>query len=199
MIGFRGVVLWSLPLVVLLTACDSTHSHYVSGAAIMEACKLGTERSPAVSRLLTGHYVVPGRGLVLLNRRANRGPILSADTDTYEKTTIQLDDPEIGGPILVAGPGVKMFYTRGSMAFARKASGFYSTSAEGTIVIKGKTARSLTAVLDLVIIAAKSPFSEAEPMKVKMKDERTFTRIQFDNLTPWLGTCQAELGKEVHP
>src|SRR5947208_812424 len=62
-------------------------------------------------------------------------------------------------------------------------------------IIKSKTADRLTTGLDLVILVAMSPFREPTPIEVKIKDERMFTRIGLDDLTPWLGTCQSELGK----
>src|SRR5439155_1394235 len=83
--------------------------------------------------------------------------------------------------------------------FAVKGAGLYSLKASGTIIIKSKTADRLTTGLDLVILVAMSPFREPTPIEVKIKDERMFTRIGLDDLTPWLGTCQSELGKEVYP
>lgn len=166
---------------------------------MIEGCQLGEDRSPTVARLLAGHYVVPGRGLVLLGRRFKQGPLFSADTQTYEKLTIEVARTDVGVPINVPGPNVRLFYSRGSTAFAVKGAGLYSLKASGTIIIKSKTADRLTTGLDLVILVAMSPFREPTPIEVKIKDERMFTRIGLDDLTPWLGTCQSELGKEVYP
>ena len=182
-----------------MMACDSDRSHYLAGATVVEGCQLGDGRSPTVARLLAGHYVEPGRGLVLLDRRTKSGSLFSVDTQTYEKLTIELARADVGVPINLPGPNVRLFYTSGSTAFVLNAAGFYSVKASGTIVIRRRTADRLTAGLDLVILVVRSPFPESAPVEVRIKEDRTFTRIDLDNLTPLLGTCQPELGKEVNP
>jgi hypothetical protein len=37
------------------------------------------------------------------------------------------------------------------------------------------------------------------PRELKIKETRTFTKIELKDLTPWLGTCSPSPGKEVYP
>jgi len=42
---------------------------------------------------------------------------------------------------------------------------------------------------------------EEEPVakEIRIKGDRTFARTSLEQLTPWLGTCQASFDKEVYP
>jgi hypothetical protein len=185
---------------VWLLGCTSERFHYLENAAVIENCRVGDERPAAVSRLLAGHYIGPGHGLILIARKFDPGSLLAVDDETYEKLTIGIDRHEVGVPMNVPQPGIRLFYSAGSAAFIRRAAGAFSTGASGTIVIVNKSDRQLTARLDLVILVRKpSDSPEAVPREVKIKEERTFKSLDIEKLTPWLGTCQPSFDKEVYP
>jgi len=193
------ILLWLLVLVGL-TACNSRRFLYLERAAVVEDCRASDERPPGVQRLLAGHHIERGRALVLIGRTFDPGSLLTIDDETYKKLTIEIPtyDPDV--PIKIPGPGLKVFYTTGSAAWVRRAVGVSSTNATGAIVIRNKTRERLTAKIDL-IVHVKEPLQPPDraSREVKIQEEHTFTKIDLEDLTPWLGTCHPSPSKEVYP
>jgi len=148
---------------------------------------------------LAGHHIQPGDSLVLLARTWDHGSLSVIDDEKYTKLTVEIAKYEPDVPLKIPGQGLKLFYVYGASAWVRQAAGVSSAEATGTILIRSKGHGRLTAEID-VVVAARDPNEPLEtPREIRIRETRTFSRIAFEDLTPWLGRCHPSPGREVYP
>ena len=196
----RALISYWLVASVCLVGCSSSRFHFLESARIAENCPTSEERPPAVQRLLAGHHIERGRALVLVARTWDPGSFFTIDDEMYTKLTIEIAKYEPDVPLKVPREGLRLFYVHGASAWVRQAAGSSSAEATGTILIHKKDDDRLTAAID-VIVSGRDPTEPLDktPQDIRIRETRTFSRIQLEDLTPWLGTCYPSPSREVYP
>lgn len=148
----------TLALIVAITACASTAPSPLNAALPGEALRLGrpwssTERSPEQCiRLLVGnHSAIPGRGFVM-NLREERDPSPeTADDESFEMFSVQLDTVEFDAPIRLDSPTVHLYYSRGFNAWVSRCAGEVGWVSTGQLTLRRADRGAVLAVIDAVV------------------------------------------------
>jgi hypothetical protein len=179
----------------------TSHLYYLEKGQVVDRCQGIEGRDPAIKRLLAGHYIEGGARLVLLLRTFDQGKPFVIDDETYEKLTVELRSYEIGIPIELSSPEVKLYYSSGGAPWISRASGVFSSEASGTIIIEEKNENHLRLKLQITIPAkpAKGSTVLIQERTVEIKEGYTLQKILLEQLTPWLGMRHPSYYKEVYP
>jgi hypothetical protein len=179
----------------------TSYLYYLEEGQMVDRCQGLAGRDAAIERLLAGHYIERGEHLVLLIRAFDEGNPRVIDDETYEKLTVELRSYEIGTPIELSSPEVKLYYSSGGAPWISRASGVFSSEASGKIVIEEKNANHLRLKLQITIPAKQARESTALIKKrtVEIKEGYTLQKISLEQLTPWLGMRHPSYHKEVYP
>lgn len=209
MISIRPTLVPAYFLLVMWAGCASSSGFYIEHAELARTISAPTRRadpadlaewrSEPVRRLLSGHYVKQGESLVVLIRRFDSGDFFATDTQVFEKLSIELPAEPLGKVVPVNAEGVKLYYSRGSSAFAKSGYGAYGTEGWGTVVIERCSESKLRAKLDMDIkvqSAREDVLLQGET--VRIHGSYTLDRITLDDITPWLGAPGA-LDDETTP
>jgi hypothetical protein len=180
------------------------HLYYLEKGQVADRCQALAGRDPAIERLLAGHYIERGEHLVLLIRAFDEGKSLVIDDETYDKLTLEIRHYELGIPLQLNSPEVKLYYSRGTAAFISRADGVFSSRASGTLVIEEKGESHLLIKIDAEIVPQPArqdlPFLRSEKLEpVTINAQFALTKIALEDLTPWLGVRHPSYYKEIHP
>jgi hypothetical protein len=120
--------------------CTNTSLYYLEEGKLIDRSQAMGLRDRAIERLLSGHYIESGDKLILLIRKFDKGDSHAVDDETYEKTTLEIENYDDGRTIQIGSPDVKFYYSSGASAFISRGSGVFSSEALGTIAIEKKKA-----------------------------------------------------------
>jgi hypothetical protein len=196
--------------VCFCAACSTTTRVYVDNARLVddpqltapEARALGVrgERPLPVRLLLNGHHVQPGRNLVLMIRAFDRGELFALDDDTFEKLTVEISEKDVGKPLSVDSPNVRIYYSRAGCLSAATGLGVYGSRGHGTIAVQPLGTDQLVLSIDVSVElnSARSdvPLREA---RHEVKGSYKLKRVPLERITPWLGAAGSSIDEEVVP
>lgn len=193
-----------MALTILCIGCSQTQLFYLRNAELAKSFE-GPEyaflksRPESIRMLLNGHYVKPGKNLVLLIRRFDRGKLFTIDDEIYEKLTIQIRSFKTGVPISLDSNDISFYYSSGASGFIYKGHGVFSEHGSGEITIRDIENNRIVADIDFSILAKPAGPFPFEDKRIQIRDSFIFRGKRINDLTPWLGLPDPNPGKEVYP
>lgn len=192
-----GIVLIAV-LALGYTAVDKSDSFFVQQAELKDSHLFEHERArmeageeiefDEILYRVIGHQLKKGSGTILGYRWYSNGSAGIIDDELYRKLTVWIPERFANKPGLLqinSDTGIVAIYSSGASAWPR--SGCHGQIQSGSLHLEWG-ARQLKAKIEGVISYISDPLWKDQACTPPViQEEYTFDRLEFEELTPWLG------------